>query len=1525
MAIQKGLSNKIQWLFILITTFLFVFSTGAQAQTCTLTLSSGNNTQTICEGSAITNITYNTNATAASISGVAGLNVGVSGGVLTVSGTPTASGTYTVTLTTGCTGGTTTATGTITVTPINTASGASSTPTLCINTVLTNITHNTTGATGIGTATGLPGGVTAAWAGNLITISGTPNAAGTFSYSIPLTGGCGTINATGTITVTANNTAGSPSSTPTLCINNALTNITIATVRATGIGTATGLPAGVTAAWASNTITISGTPNVAGTFNYTIPLTGGCGTVNATGTITVTPANTASVASSTPTLCINTALTSITHTTSGATGIGTATGLPGGVTAAWASNTITISGTPSVAGTFSYSIPLSGGCGTVNATGTITVTANRTAGTPSSSPSICINTPLTNITIATTGATGIGTASSLPGGVTAVWSSNTITISGTPNTAGTFNYSIPLVGGCGTANASGTIIVVTNNTASAASSTPTLCVNTALTNITHTTAGATGIGTTTGLPGGVNAVWASNTITISGTPNVVGTYNYTIPLNGGCGSVSASGTIVVRPNNTISLTSTLATTSQDLCINDPITNITYSTTEATGVSSTTGLPNGVTAVFAGNAGAGTITISGTPVVSGTFNYTVTMTGGCTGGTNSASGSIIVRENTISLASGSASPSQAVCFNLSPLPTIQFNTTLATGATLSGNLPPGVTGVWNNNVLTISGTPTQAGTFNYTYNLTGGCPLGSKNDTSGTIIVNPLNTNTFSLTSAPSTTNQTLCVNTGITNITYSTLGVLSGVVSNLPPGVSYTWSLNTLTISGTPTVAGVYNFQVMTTGACSGTPNPLPSATGTIVVTETNTISLTSAIATTNQILCRNSSITPITYTTIGNTNVSVSGLPTGISASYNTTNRRLTISGASDTVGTFTYTVTMSGGCNTGAQTLSGTLVYRPIYSLSLLSGASSLNQNNLCAGSAISAINFRTTGATGAQFTGLPPGVTGVWVNDSVKISGTPTIAGTYVFRVDLTGGPCNSGTRSVSDTFGIIGNPITLSSPSSTLSQTICLGSPIVPIKYLKTAVTTGATISPAFAGLSCSIVGDTIIISGTPTSAGGPTTITLSLTGSCSGTFTSGSITRRAGYTIPNVANDSNQSICRGSALTNIVYSGITGATGAFVTGLPEGISASFTGNATSGGITISGTPTVRGTFNYRINLLGGCTGNLVGGRGTIVVTGATAVLNRKSLTVDGPEILTTTQTRCVGKPIQNIVVTTTGYTSAAVLSGFALPAGVTAAFSGNATAGTVTISGTPTAVGSFNFQVGLSIATGCTNLRDTIRGTLTVLDTIIWAKISSSTGDTVDQFTAIDTVRYKGQKGATGALFSGLPDGLIGSWSMADSTATIRGIPTVTGIFNYRVTFTGRCMTGRGNIAAGIFKVDPPAMGSSGETKTIVNTTNPTGRVSVDVGKLNNPLLLYPVPTSGLLNIRGLDSYKRAKLSIVDQSGRVFHTQTWFKGNNSDELTLNLDFCPVGIYYLHISDMDAMFMDDLRERTSLKVIRFQIQR
>lgn len=89
----------------------------------------------------------------------------------------------------------------VSATPINTAS-SNPARTICVNTFISpNITHTTTGATGIGTPSNLPAGLIAAWSGNTITISGTPTVTGTFTYSIPLTGGCGSVNATGTINV----------------------------------------------------------------------------------------------------------------------------------------------------------------------------------------------------------------------------------------------------------------------------------------------------------------------------------------------------------------------------------------------------------------------------------------------------------------------------------------------------------------------------------------------------------------------------------------------------------------------------------------------------------------------------------------------------------------------------------------------------------------------------------------------------------------------------------------------------------------------------------------------------------------------------------------------------------------------------------------------------------------------------------------------------------------------------------------------------------------------------------------------------------------------------------------------------------------------------------------------------------------------------------------------------------------------------------------------------------------------------
>jgi hypothetical protein len=57
--------------------------------------------------------------------------------------------------------------------------------------------------------------------------------------------------------------------------------------------------------------------------------------------------------------------------------------------------------------------------------------------------------------------------------------------------------------------------------------------------------------------------------------------------------------------------------------------------------------------------------------------------------------------------------------------------------------------------------------------------------------------TITLTSAPGTDNQTVCVNTAITPITYSTTGATGATFSGLPAGVTGTFSGGNITISGT--------------------------------------------------------------------------------------------------------------------------------------------------------------------------------------------------------------------------------------------------------------------------------------------------------------------------------------------------------------------------------------------------------------------------------------------------------------------------------------------------------------------------------------------------------------------------------------------------------------------------------------------------------------------------------------------------------------------------------------------------------
>ncbi len=70
-------------------------------------------------------------------------------------------------------------------------------------------------------------------------------------------------------------------------------------------------------------------------------------------------------------------------------------------------------------------------------------------------------------------------------------------------------------------------------------------MNTPITPITYGTTGATGA-TFSDLPDGVTGTFSGGYITISGTPTVTGTFTYTVILTGGCGGVTATGTLVVN-------------------------------------------------------------------------------------------------------------------------------------------------------------------------------------------------------------------------------------------------------------------------------------------------------------------------------------------------------------------------------------------------------------------------------------------------------------------------------------------------------------------------------------------------------------------------------------------------------------------------------------------------------------------------------------------------------------------------------------------------------------------------------------------------------------------------------------------------------------------------------------------------------------------------------------------------------------------------------------------------------------------
>ncbi|HEY4786131.1 MAG TPA: hypothetical protein VIH57_08775, partial [Bacteroidales bacterium] len=235
----------------------------------------------------------------------------------------------------------------------------------------------------------------------------------------------------------------------------------------------------------------------------------------------------------------------------------------------------------------------------------------------------------------------------------------------------------------------------------------------------------------------VNMDAIAQTLTISGTPTITGTYSYSVTGTNGTLSTSAlTGTITVvnTPVPLINLTSAAGTNTQNVTAGTAITDVQYtwggSATDAniswSGTTSASTAPDGI--VVTKDSPNEKITISGTPATAGTYGWIITSNDGTLTSPALTGTLTVVPPPTISLTSDVATTNQTVAFCQTITPIVFMYGGSATSASLtwtgstSSTTPPAGIMVTTNTTaqtITISGMPYLTGTYGFSATSTNG--------------------------------------------------------------------------------------------------------------------------------------------------------------------------------------------------------------------------------------------------------------------------------------------------------------------------------------------------------------------------------------------------------------------------------------------------------------------------------------------------------------------------------------------------------------------------------------------------------------------------------------------------------------------------------------------------------------------------------------------------------------------------------------------------------------------------------------
>ncbi len=666
-----------------------------------------------------------------------------------------------------------------------------------------------------------------------------------------------------------------------------------------------------------------------------------------------------------------------------------------------------------------------------------------------------------------------------------------------------------------------------------------------------------------------------------------------------------------------------------------------------------------------------VSVTGTPTVSGNYDYTVTVTDSLQRSVGQRfTGTILNPPTQLTIAcSSSAGPTS---------PGVSYSATCsASGGTApykwtvgSGSLPPGISlSNTNTQTVTIAGTPSASGAYQFTINATdsGTPPQTASQQFQGAV------TNALTVTCNLSGPEPVGVVYAGTCTATGGTAPYKWAIsAGSLPAGISLSnTNSQTVTISGTPSAAGAYQFAISATDSST----PPQTASQQIQGAVTNLLTVTCNLS---------AGPGPVgvaysgTCTASGGTApykwaISSGNLPAGISLS-NTNNATVTISGTPATSGAYQFIVTASDSGTppqTASQQIQGTVA-------ATLSVACTPSTGPVAANVSYSTTCTATGGASPIawKLTGVIPGglSLGAASGASTTVTGRPS-TGAYNFSVVATD---NGGQTASANFSGLVAAALSISctfAPASTgvayNGGCAALGG-IPPYQW---SVTSGAL--PAGMTLTSSTA-TTSTISGIP--AVGNYKFTLTVTDSAtppnsvsqqfSGTVSKGiviSCTPTYGPAIVGVPYTVDCTIAGGTAPYAWLFVG---------SGSVPGMSFSSNGATAHW----SGTPTTASdSYGVTFSVVDSSVPQLSNG---LTISGTlTQPLTLACAPSAGPS--------SVGLGYYTMCTATGGYPGYkwGIGSG-SLPAGLAFTSSGNFSQ-TATITGTPTAAGSYSFTVSLT--------------------------------------------------------------------------------------------------------------------------------------------------------------------------------------------------------------------------------------------